>query len=142
MSIFIQCQNELIVTLEIVREFEEMQKDSNCSPNKRIEKRVRFFWPVWIGHEKELNDVMYRGKAIDLTRDVVAITVPSETPIKKGEELLTRFSFPKGDTNLFDMGDYKGWSEVIRVEKDLQGNKRVALKLNKPIQEKYYTIPA
>ncbi len=119
-----------------------MHTKSNCSPNKRRDKRVRFFWPVWVGHEKEINDVMYRGKAVDLTREVVAITVPGDTPITAGEQMLTRFSFPKGDTNLFDMGNYKGWSEVLRVETDTQGNKRIALRLSQPIQEKYYAMPA
>ncbi|MBN2064049.1 MAG: hypothetical protein JW745_04530 [Sedimentisphaerales bacterium] len=118
-----------------------MHKESS-SPNKRRDKRVRFFWPVWVGHEREVNDVMYRGKAVDLTKQVVAITVPGTTPVCVGEALLTRFSFPKGDTNMFDMGDYKGWSEVVRVESDLHGNKRVALKLKSPIKEEYYCQPA
>ena len=119
-----------------------MQNTKSSSPNKRRDKRVRFFWPVWVGHEKEVNDVMYRGKAIDLTKDVVAITVPDSTPIKPGDTLLTRFSFPKGDTNMFDMGNYKGWTSVVRVENDSQGNKRIALKLNNPIKEQYYNVPA
>lgn len=119
-----------------------MHSDKSFSPNKRRDKRVRFFWPVWVGHEKEVNDVMFRGKAVDLTREVVAITVPVDTPVQEGESLLTRFSFPKGDTNLFDMGNYKGWAEVVRIEKDYHGNKRIALKLSVPIQEKYYSLPA
>ena len=119
-----------------------MQTMKTDSPDKRREKRVRFFWPVWVGHEKEANDIMYRAKAVDLSKSAIAVTIPDDTPIEMGHKMLTRFSYPKGDDNMFDMGNYRGWAEVIRVDKGKHGSKKIALKLHQPIEEKYYTMPA
>ena len=99
---------------------------------KRNEGRLRFFWPLWFGYED--NGELFRGQAIDLTRNFVSFTTDEHLCPAPGTHVTTKFSFPRsGSADGFGMGRYQHWSEVVRVDKAPAGKRRVAMRLHQEL---------
>ena len=95
---------------------------------------MRFSWPVWFGYDE--NGELYQGHAVDISRRAVSFKVPDYRCPSLGSHVVTRFSFPESrKDNRFDMGRYLNWSEVIRIDDDGYGNRRVVLQLHKPLND-------
>ena len=98
---------------------------------RRREKRLRFFWPLWFGYQE--SGELIRGQAVDLNRTGISFTVEERLCPSPGQRVVTRFSFPRHAQDDFAMDSYYHWSEVIRVDRAVGGRCRVALRLHQPL---------
>ena len=102
-----------------------------ASNERRKEPRVKFFWPLWFGHEHERE--LRRGQAFDLCREGVSFTVDDSECPAVGSHVMTRFSFPLDQADGFQMDSYADWGEVMRVGPVAGNRRRVALRLHRPL---------
>jgi hypothetical protein len=99
---------------------------------RRRENRVRFSWPLWFGYQD--NGEFFRGQIVDLSRSAVSFTIPERHCPPAGQHVLIRFSYPRHPGDEFDMDSYYFWAEVLRSYDLLPGNKRVVLRLHRPLE--------
>ena len=117
-----------------------IMKNSGPENEKRIEKRIRFLWPIWFGYESRPNEEFHRGQVVDLSSKGVGFIVDEHCCPNVGEHVLTRFSYPTSENGSFAMDDYLHWSEVIRVEPMPYGKKRVAFRLHQQLEHDFDKI--
>ncbi len=101
--------------------------------DKRSESRVRYLWPAWFGYQN--SGPLFSAQIHDLNRHAVKITVRQNQCPEVGAQVLTRFSYPKAETDGYGMGQYFEWSHVRRVEEWMPGLQRVTLMLHQPLDE-------
>jgi len=99
--------------------------------DRRKEKRIRFYWPVWFGYVD--NGDLFCGQAVDCSTNGLSFIVDEDKCPAVGQNIITRFSFPCNNEDEFMVGSYLHWSEVIRVDCTWNARRRVALKLREPI---------
>jgi hypothetical protein len=95
---------------------------------RRRDKRIRFSWPIWFGYS-ELGE-LFKGQAIDLSRNGVGFAIDANRCPGVGEHILTRFSYPSNLNGTFEIDSYFHWAEVIRVDNMYPGRCRVAMQLH------------
>lgn len=100
--------------------------------DRRSERRVRFFWPLWFGYSDR--GELFRGQLIDLCPSGVCFAVDENHCPGVGQHVLTRFSYPYNEDENFQLADYANWAEVIRVDNSVPGRRRVAMRLHRRLE--------
>lgn len=100
---------------------------------KRGERRARFSWPLWFGYEE--TGRLFTGQVIDLSCSAVSFGTTDANHPQVGQHVVTRFSFPRDAHGTLDVGSYRHWSEVIRVDDNTAGGKRIVLRLHQRLEK-------
>ena len=83
--------------------------------DRRIEKRLRYHWPVWFA--ENFDHVLSQGQMIDISSGGAAFTCSASESPYPGQSITTRFSVPiYAKNNSFDIECYVRTGTVCRVE--------------------------
>lgn len=100
---------------------------------RRNEHRIRVTWPLWFGYEGTQR--LFNAQLIDVSRSAVSFRVQGHDCPEVGQHIATRFSYPCHSSSKFEMESYKHWSEVMRIDTDPYGGRRVVLRLHEQLAQ-------
>ena len=90
------------------------------------EKRLQYHWPVWFG--ADYNDILSQGQMVDISSQDATFTCYADTCPQPGENISTRFSVPRYDSDgSFDMESFIRAGHIYRVEELSPFLRRVAI---------------
>ena len=110
-----------------------MATDNDVRGERRLEKRLRYHWPVWFA--EDFNEVLVQGQMVDVSSAGAAFTCHAhESCPLPGQQITARFSVPKlGQQGSFDMTNFTRHSQVCRVEKVNSFLQRIAVQFRNPL---------
>lgn len=99
---------------------------------KRAEKRLRYHWPVWFGHD--YNDILQQGQMVDVSSGGAAFTCYNDCCPYPGEHITARFSVPKyDDSEDFNVENYIRDGKVCRIQEISPYVRKVAVQFERPL---------
>ena len=99
---------------------------------RRIEKRLRYNWPVWFA--ENFNDILTQGQMIDISSGGAAFTCYADKCPWPGQHITARFSVPRHDSEeSFDLENFIREGHICRVEEISPFIRRVAIQFADPL---------
>lgn len=99
---------------------------------KRIEKRLRYSWPIWFGDNFE--GVLSQGQMVDISSGGAAFTCYNDANIDLGQDITARFSVPKYENDdSFDMENFICSGSVCRVQPINNCVRKVAIQFSQSL---------
>lgn len=99
---------------------------------RRIEKRLRYSWPVWFA--ENFNDMLTQGQMIDISSRGAAFSCYADRCPWPGQHITTRFSVPRYDEeNSFDLQNFIRDGHICRVDEISPYIRRVAIQFAQPL---------
>jgi hypothetical protein len=99
--------------------------------DRRSEPRLRFSWQMYF--QQNWGGRVEQGRMLDLSSKGAAFLAPADTDLWPGKRLSLRITHPMVSNGLFTVLDVRREGEVIRVEPQPNGRKRVAVRLTVPL---------
>lgn len=100
--------------------------------DRRKRSRIRYIWPLWYGTEEA--GALNSGQVVDLADEGISFKVNCEHCPCPGQHIFVSFSYPVETSEQFDMGSYRNWGEVIRVDSCYHNQRRIVVRLNPPLE--------
>ncbi|MBE0534467.1 MAG: PilZ domain-containing protein [Phycisphaerae bacterium] len=99
---------------------------------RRIEKRLRYSWPVWFA--ENYNDLLTQGQMIDISSTGAAFSCYADRCPWPGQQITARFSVPKYDQdNSFDLENFIRDGHICRIDEISPFVRRVAIQFADPL---------
>jgi hypothetical protein len=105
----------------------------DASGDRRTEKRLRYYWPIWFA--ENFDDALAQGQMVDISSRGAAFTCYSNDRCPyPGQHITARFSVPSyGEDGSFDMANFVRSGHICRVE-DVNGFlRRIAIQFGDPL---------
>ncbi|MBN2139152.1 MAG: PilZ domain-containing protein [Sedimentisphaerales bacterium] len=105
----------------------------NEQNERRTEKRLRYYWPIWFSENSE--DNLAQGQMVDLSSRGAAFTCYADDICPHpGQQIAARFSVPRyGPDGAFDMDSFTRSGHICRVEKVNSFLRRIAVQFAEPL---------
>lgn len=99
---------------------------------RRIEKRLRYSWPVWFA--ENFNDILTQGQMVDISSGGAAFTCYADKCPWPGQHITARFSVPRHDTGeSFDLENFIRDGHICRIDEISPYVRRVAIQFADPL---------
>ena len=99
---------------------------------RRSEKRLRYSWPIWFGHD--FDDELTQGQLVDLSSRGVAFTCYADRCPYPGDRITARFSVPRYGPNWsFNLENCVRDGRICRVEEINPYVRRIAVQFAEPL---------
>lgn len=93
---------------------------------KRAEKRLRYYWPVWFA--ENFDEVLTQGQMVDLSSAGAAFSCYADICPCLGQEITARFSIPHyGKDGSFDLRNRLRTGTICRIDEISPYVRRVAM---------------
>lgn len=103
------------------------------TPERRGEKRLRYYWPVWFA--ENFNSELLEGQMIDLNSRAAAFTYRADRSfLCPGRQVTARFNVPRyGPDESFDVADFIRPGRICRVEHINSQLRRIVIQFFEPL---------
>jgi hypothetical protein len=99
---------------------------------RRLEQRLRYFWPVWYSSDGSLD--IQQGRMIDLSSGGVSFVAQEGTYPDEGQQIWLRSSYPLVQDGGFGMASFSTVGRVLRKEVAGTLQSRLAVKFEAPLE--------
>jgi len=105
----------------------------NVDNERRIEKRLRYHWPIWFAEDK--SSELAQGQMLDISSRGAAFTCYNDGSCPyAGQEITARFSVPRfGPDDSFDMANFTRCARICHVDDVNRFSRRVAIQFAEPL---------
>ena len=101
-------------------------------PEGRIEKRLRYNWPLWYAHD--FDDILTQGQMVDISSEDAVFTCYTDRCPNTGDHVTTRFSVPRyGNDNSFDLESFVRGGRICQVDEISGYIRRVSMQFSEPL---------
>ena len=108
------------------------EKTMTDSGERRIEKRLRYSWPVWFA--ENFNDILTQGQMIDVSSGGAAFSCYADKCPWQGQHVTARFSVPRyGSDDSFDLENFVRDGYICRIDEISPYVRRVAIQFAEPL---------
>ena len=104
------------------------------SQERRSEKRLRYFWPIWYSADGSLD--IQQGRMVDLSSGGLSFLAPTGGNPEAGDKIWLRSSYPLVEEGSFGMASFTSIGEVLRSEKSGPMNSRLAVQFAEPLERR------
>ena len=102
------------------------------SGERRIEKRLRYSWPVWFA--ENFNDILTQGQMIDVSSRGAAFSCYADKCPWQGQHITARFSVPHYEgSESFDLENFVRDGYICRIDEISPYVRRVAIQFAEPL---------
>ena len=107
-------------------------KTMTDSGERRIEKRLRYNWPVWFA--ENFNDILTQGQMIDVSSRGAAFSCYADKCPWQGQHITARFSVPHYESGeSFDLENFVRDGYICRIDEISPYVRRVAIQFAEPL---------
>jgi hypothetical protein len=105
----------------------------NVDNERRIEKRLRYHWPIWFA--EDFSGELAQGQMLDISSRGAAFTCYNDGSCPyTGQEITARFSVPRfGPDDSFDMANFTRSARICHVGDVNRFSRRVAIQFAEPL---------
>jgi len=105
----------------------------NIENERRSEKRLHYYWPIWFA--EDFKDELSQGQMLDISSRGAAFTCYDDGSCPyPGQQITARFSVPQfGPDESFDMANFTRSGHVSRVDEVNNFVRRVAVQFAEPL---------
>ena len=99
----------------------------NESTERRREKRLRYYWPIWFA--ENFDESLAQGQMVDISSTGAAFTCyADQSCLHPGQHITARFSVPAyGPDGSFDMANFTRSGHICRVDNVNNFLRRIAV---------------
>ena len=124
----------MLVKTQVSRRQVLRSPEGSEAVDRRNERRLRYFWPIWYSRDGNLD--VQQGRMVDLCSGGMSFLVPRGDYPEPGDQIWLRSSYPLVEEGAFGMASFTTMGRVLRSEESTPMQRRIAVKFAAPLEHR------